>query len=105
VDAYSRECLSLEVDTSLPGERVVRVLERLREWRGVPQVIQVDNGPEFTGRILDAGAPWASAYKNRVKLHFVEPGKPIQNAHIESECAHRKFQWSATRRMLELGMV
>ena len=79
VDAYSRECLNLEVDTSLPGERVVRVLERLREWRGLPQVIQVDNGPEFTGRRLDE---WA--YKNRVKLHFIEPGKPIQNAYIES---------------------
>ena len=64
VDAYSRECLSLEVDTSLPGERVGRVLERLREWRGLPQVIQVDNGPEFTGRKLDE---WA--YRHCVKLH------------------------------------
>ena len=79
IDAYSRECLAVEVDTSLPGERVVRVLERLREVRGLPQVIQVDNGPEFTGRKLDE---WA--YQNRVQLHFIEPGKPIQNAHIES---------------------
>jgi putative transposase len=79
VDCYSRECLALEVDTSLSGERVVRVLERLRETRGVPQVIQTDNGPEFTGHRLDA---WA--YKNKVKLFFIEPGKPVQNAHIES---------------------
>ena len=79
VDCHSRECLALEVDTSLNGERVVRVLERLKEARGLPAVIQTDNGPEFTGHALDA---WA--YKNRVKLFFIEPGKPVQNAHIES---------------------
>jgi putative transposase len=79
VDCHSRECLALEVDTSLSGERVVRVLERLREARGLPQVIQTDNGPEFTGHTLDA---WA--YQNRVRLFFIEPGKPVQNAHVES---------------------
>jgi putative transposase len=79
VDCHSRECLALEVDTSLNGERVVRVLERLKETRGLPAVIQTDNGPEFTGHALDA---WS--YKNRVKLFFIEPGKPVQNAHIES---------------------
>ena len=79
IDCYSRECLTVEVDTSLNGERVVRVLERLKEARGLPTVIQTDNGPEFTGHALDA---WA--YRNRVKLFFIEPGKPVQNAHIES---------------------
>jgi putative transposase len=79
IDCHSRECLAMEVDTSLSGERVVRVLERLRETRGLPQVIQTDNGPEFTGHKLDA---WA--YRNRVRLFFIEPGKPVQNAHIES---------------------
>lgn len=79
VDCHSRECLALEVDISLSGERVVRVLERLRETRGLPQVIQTDNGPEFTGHKVDA---WA--YRNKVKLFFIEPGKPVQNAHIES---------------------
>jgi putative transposase len=79
VDCHSRECLALEVDTSLNGERVVRVLERLKETRGLPSVIQTDNGPEFTGHTLDA---WS--YRNRVKLFFIEPGKPVQNAHIES---------------------
>ncbi len=67
------------MDTSLNGERVVRVLERLKEARGLPAVIQTDNGPEFTGHALDA---WA--YRNRVKLFFIEPGKPVQNAHVES---------------------
>jgi putative transposase len=79
IDCYSRECLALEVDTSLSGERVVRVLERLRKTCGVPQLIETDNGPEFTGHKLDT---WA--YQNRVKLFFIEPGKPVQNAHIES---------------------
>ena len=53
VDCHSRECLALEVDSSLNGERVVRVLERLKETRGLPAVIQTDNGPEFTGHALD----------------------------------------------------
>lgn len=79
IDCHSRECLTLEVDTSLTGERVVRVLERLKETRGLPGLIQMDNGPEFTGHALDA---WA--YRNRVKLFFIEPGKPVQNAHVES---------------------
>lgn len=79
VDAHSRECLAVEVDTSLTGERVVRVLEQLRCERGLPGTIQVDNGSEFTGRKLDK---WA--YRNKVRLHFIEPGKPTQNGHIES---------------------
>jgi len=79
VDCHSRESLCSEVDTSLTGQRVVRVLQRLGEVRGLPQTIQVDNGPEFTGRDLDE---WA--FRNRVKLHFIEPGKPVQNAVIES---------------------
>lgn len=79
VDAYSRECLAIEVDTSLTGERVVRVLEELRQQRTLPKTIQVDNGSEFTSRKLDQ---WA--YQNEVALHFIDPGKPTQNGHIES---------------------
>jgi len=79
VDDYSRECVAAEVDTSIPGERVVRVLERLRELRGLPEVLVTDNGPEFAGQALDV---WAC--ERGVKLHFIQPGKPIQNAFIES---------------------
>ncbi|MNY12141.1 Integrase core domain protein [compost metagenome] len=79
VDDYTRECLAIEVDTSLNGERVTRVLGRLAEFRGLPKVIVVDNGPEFAGRTLDA---WASI--NGLKLHFIRPGKPVENAYIES---------------------
>ena len=79
VDDYSRECLAIEVDTSLPGARVVQVLEQVGRVRGVPETIVVDNGPEFAGKALDA---WA--YQRGVGLHFIEPGKPVQNAYIES---------------------
>jgi putative transposase len=79
MDGYTREALAIEVDTSLPGLRVVRVLERLREWRGKPKAIQVDNGTEFTSRVMDQ---WA--YQNQVALDFIERGKPTQNAFIES---------------------
>ena len=79
LDEWSRESLAIEVDVSLTGERVTRVLERLRAVRGLPSVIQADNGPELRVRALDQ---WA--YDNGVRLQFIEPGKPIQNAHIES---------------------
>lgn len=79
VDDFSRECLAIEVDTSLPGERVARVLDRLAFTRGRPQAIVVDNGPEFTGKAVDA---WA--FTNGVKLDYIRPGKPVENAYIES---------------------
>jgi len=79
MDVYSRECLALEVDTSIGGRRVARVLDRLKEQRGLPEVLGSDNGPEFRSRHMDQ---WA--YVNEVKLHFIKPGTPTQNAHIES---------------------
>jgi putative transposase len=79
VDDFTRECLAIEVDRSLPGARVVRVLAWLQATVGVPTVIVVDNGPEFAGRAVDA---WA--YANQVELRFIRPGKPIENAYVES---------------------
>jgi putative transposase len=79
VDDYTRECLAIEVDTSLPGLRVKQVLQRLNEMRGLPASITVDNGPEFAGKALDA---WA--YEAGVTLSFIRPGKPVENAYIES---------------------
>jgi len=79
VDDFTRECPAIEVDTSLGGARVVSVLERLAETRGLPEVITIDNGPEFAGRALDE---WA--YRRGVKLNFIRPGKPIENAFAES---------------------
>lgn len=79
IDDYSRECPAIEVDTSLGGARVVSVLERLAATRGLPEVITMDNGPEFAGRHLDE---WA--FHKGVKLNFIRPGKPIENAFAES---------------------
>lgn len=79
VDNFSRECPALEVDHSLTGKRVTRVLDRIALARELPEVITVDNGPEFISKALDL---WA--FENNVKLRFIQPGKPTQNAYIES---------------------
>lgn len=79
VDAFTRECHAIEVDTSLPAARVARVLDTLVWKHGLPESLRVDNGPEFISTTLDA---WAN--QHGVKLDFIQPGKPTQNAHIES---------------------
>ena len=79
VDVFTREALAIEVGISLPGARVVQVLERLAEERGAPIEIVLDNGPELAGKALDQ---WA--YERGVRLRFIEPGKPAQNAFVES---------------------
>lgn len=79
VDDHTREALVVEVDTSLSGARVVRVLERLARTRGLPTTLVCDNGPELTGKVLEA---WA--YQRGVQLHFIRPGKPNENPFVES---------------------
>ena len=79
IDNYTRECPAIEVDTSLGGRRVIEVLERLEATRGLPEVITVDNGPEFAGKALDE---WT--YRKGIKLNFIRPGKPVENAFAES---------------------
>lgn len=79
VDVVTRECHAIEVDTSLPGARVVRCLDSISAKHGFPSGIVVDNGPEFICRALDR---WAHAHG--VALHFIQPGKPTQNGHVES---------------------
>ena len=79
IDTCTREALAIEVDTSIPGQRVARVLERVAAERGAPAEIVLDNGPELTSRVLDQ---WA--YQRGVQLRFIAPGKPIQNAWVES---------------------
>jgi putative transposase len=79
VDAYTRECLALEADTSLGSRRVTRVLERLIGERGRPESVRSDNGPEFTSRRMLA---WAEDWK--VGLVHIQPGRPMQNGHVES---------------------
>jgi putative transposase len=109
IDCYNRECLRIEVDTSINGARVARIMEELRDRRGLPQKIVIDNGPEFTGKVLDA---WA--YARDVKLHFIQPGKPSQNGYIESfngrlrdECLNEHWFMSVddARRIIEAWRV
>ena len=78
-DDLTHESPAIETDFSLPGERVVAVLERVGTERGFPETIVCDNGPEFTSQALDQ---WA--HDRGVHLHFIEPGKPVQNAFAES---------------------
>lgn len=85
VDTYTRECMTVEADTSLPGHRAVRILDRLGDLKGLPDSIRVDNGPEFISKVLDE---WA--YRNGVKLDFIRPGKPTENAYVES--FHGRFR-------------
>lgn len=79
VDQAGKQSPAIEVDFSLPGPRVVSVLDRLKVTHGLPRSITVDHGPEFESKALDQ---WA--YENQVELHFIRPGKPIDNAFIES---------------------
>ncbi len=79
VDNFSRECLAIRADQDIKGQQVVEVLNRLKFTRGLPSSIQVDNGPEFISKALDK---WA--YENGIILNFSRPGKPTDNAFIES---------------------
>jgi putative transposase len=79
VDDFTREALAIEVDTSISGARVSRVLDRIADERGLPKTIVMDNGTELTSRAMLA---WAA--RHRVQLHYISPGKPTQNAFVES---------------------
>ena len=78
IDEGVREALDIVIDTSITAVRVVRILEQLKVQRGVPEAIRVDNGPEMTARVF---ADWCS--ENNVKINYIQPGKPNQNAYIE----------------------
>jgi putative transposase len=77
-DDYNRQMLAMEADISLPALRVIRVLEYLKEFRGLPKMIRVDNGPEFISHTLDE---WCR--KHSITVAYIEPGKPMQNGYIE----------------------
>jgi putative transposase len=79
MDGFTRDAVCIEVDTSLPGLRVVRVLDRLRQGGRKPAAIVIDNGSEFTSKVVDQ---WA--YENQVELHFITPGRSTENGFIES---------------------
>lgn len=78
LDDFNREVLAIEIDTSLPSKRLVRVFEQLKEQRGLPDVLRTDNGPEFLGQVF---VEWCES--NGIFIDYIEPGKPNQNAYIE----------------------
>lgn len=88
IDDFNREALGIEVDFSLPAARVARVLNQIIEHRGRPLAIRCDNGPEYAGSTLLA---WAQ--KRGIKLDFIQPGKPQQNAYIERFNRTARYEW------------
>lgn len=88
IDDYNREGLAIEADFSLPAERVIRVLEQIIEERGVPRVLRCDNGPEYISNCLQV---WAA--KKGVRLEYIQPGKPQQNAYVERYNRTVRYDW------------
>lgn len=88
IDDYNREGLSIDVDLSLPSERVIRSLEQIIEWRGKPSAIRCDNGPEYIAQAL---IDWAE--KQRITLMYIQPGKPTQNAYVERFNRTVRHEW------------
>jgi putative transposase len=90
IDDYNREGLCIDVDFSLPAERVIRSLDQIIEWRGKPQAIRCDNGPEYISEKLKI---WAE--KREVALQYIQPGNPQQNAYIERYNRTVRYDWLA----------
>ena len=88
LDDFNREGLGIEVDFSLPSARVIRALEQIIEWRGVPNKIRCDNGPEYVSELL---MTWAE--KRGIGLQFIQPGKPQQNAFVERYNRTVRYEW------------
>ena len=88
MDDYNREGLAMEVDLSLPSQRVIRSLEQVIEWRGRPQAIRLDNGPEYIAQAL---IDWAN--DKQITLMYIQPGKPTQNAYIERFNRTVRHEW------------
>ncbi len=88
LDDFNREGLGIEVDFSLPTERVIRNLNRIIEWRGKPDVIRVDNGPEYiNGKLME----WAA--RRGIRIQHIQPGKPHQNAYVERYNRTVRHEW------------
>ena len=90
IDDCNREGLGIEVDFSLPAERVIRALNQIIEWRGQPEMIRCDNGPEYISELLKN---WAEEIE--IRLEFIQPGKPQQNAYIERYNRTVRYDWLA----------
>ena len=88
IDDFNREGLAIEVDFSLPASRVIRALDQVIEWRGKPNRIRCDNGPEYISNLL---GDWANS--NGIELAFIQPGNPQQNAYVERYNRTVRYGW------------
>jgi len=88
IDDFNREALCIEVDFSLPSERIIRALDQIMEWRGRPAVIRCDNGPENISGLIQA---WANC--KAIRLDHIQPGKPQQNAYVERFNRTVRYEW------------
>ena len=78
IDDCNRQCLAIETGTSIPARRMIRILEQVVEWQGKPEMIRVDNGPEFTSKEFEL---WCR--DRQIRIQYIQPGKPMQNGFIE----------------------
>ena len=88
IDDFNREALGIEVDFSLPSERVIRTLKQIISWRGKPLVIRCDNGPENISAVLQN---WAK--DSGIQMEYIQPGKPQQNAYVERFNRTVRYEW------------
>ena len=100
IDDFNREALGIEVDFSLPSERVIRSLEQIIEWRGKPGVLRCDNGPEYVSALV---FEWAES--KGIQIEHIQPGKPQQNAYVERFNRTVRYEWLAQYVFGSLGQV
>ena len=88
IDDFNREALAIDIDLSLPSERVIRALDQIIEWRGQPKAIRCDNGPEYLSGALQE---WST--RKNIRIDYIQPGKPQQNAYIERFNRTVRYDW------------
>ena len=88
IDDFNREALGIEADFSLPSQRVIRALKQIIDWRGKPEVIRCDNGPE---NISETVRQWAQEWG--IRFEYIQPGKPQQNAYVERSNRTVRYEW------------
>lgn len=91
IDDFNREGLNIEIDHSLPSERVIRSLEQIISWRGAPQVLRCDNGPEYISMVMQK---WAQS--RGIRIEYIQPGNPQQNAYVERFNRTVRYEWLAS---------
>ena len=100
IDDFNREALGIEVDFSLPSERVIRALRQVISWRGKPQVIRCDNGPENVSAAIQR---WAAQWG--IRIEYIQPGKPQQNAYVERFNRTVCYEWLSQYHWADLEEV